>query len=105
MLPLGAKGARIQSGWAKTEKQPGQYDWAWLDEIIPDTLSQAAQDFGSSRTGQALKEDLTDFQERWRTGDVENKVRSEIMGALKTVNQELKKATRPQNPPDEPGNP
>lgn len=41
--PLGAKKARIQSGWAKTEKQPGQYDWAWVDEIIPDMVEQGVE--------------------------------------------------------------
>ena len=38
--PLGAKRARIQSGWAKTEQEKGKYDWAWLDEIIPDMVDQ-----------------------------------------------------------------
>ena len=38
--PLGVKTARIQSGWAKTEKEKGKYDWAWLDEIIPDMVDQ-----------------------------------------------------------------
>jgi len=38
--PLGAKKARIQSGWAKTEREKGKYDWAWLDAIIPDMASQ-----------------------------------------------------------------
>ncbi|MFH1269421.1 MAG: hypothetical protein ABIK89_27160 [Planctomycetota bacterium] len=38
--PLGVKRARIQAGWAKTEKEPGTYDWAWLDEIIPDMVAQ-----------------------------------------------------------------
>jgi hypothetical protein len=33
--PLGAKKARLFSGWAKTETSPGVYSWAWLDEIIP----------------------------------------------------------------------
>lgn len=37
---LGIKKARIQSGWAKTEKVKGVYDWAWLDEIIPDMVRQ-----------------------------------------------------------------
>ncbi|MDY0165629.1 MAG: hypothetical protein RBS80_03750 [Thermoguttaceae bacterium] len=41
--PLGAKKARIQSGWAKTEKTPGEYDWAWLDEIIPDMVEQGVE--------------------------------------------------------------
>jgi hypothetical protein len=29
---LGVKHARLQSGWAKCEKQKGVYDFAWLDE-------------------------------------------------------------------------
>ena len=41
--PLGVKKARIQSGWAKTEKAPGKYDWAWLDEIIPDMAAQGVE--------------------------------------------------------------
>jgi hypothetical protein len=31
---LGAKHARLQSGWAKTEKQKGIYDFKWLDEHV-----------------------------------------------------------------------
>jgi len=38
--PLGVKKARIQSGWAKTEPQAGQYHWAWLDEIVNDMVAQ-----------------------------------------------------------------
>jgi len=41
--PLGVKKARIQSGWAKTEKAKGVYDWAWLDEIIPDMAAQGVE--------------------------------------------------------------
>lgn len=41
--PLGAKGARVQSGWAKTEKELGKYDWAWLDAIIPDMVEQGVR--------------------------------------------------------------
>jgi len=36
--PLGFKKARLQAGWAKTERQPGVYDWAWLDAIIFDMV-------------------------------------------------------------------
>ncbi len=42
--PLGFKKARIQAGWAKTEKQKGQYDWKWLDEIITDMVAQGKLD-------------------------------------------------------------
>lgn len=33
----GAKWIRLQSGWARTEKEKGVYDFAWLDTIV-DTL-------------------------------------------------------------------
>ncbi|MCH4895048.1 hypothetical protein GO308_18265 [Sphingomonas sp. SFZ2018-12] len=32
--PLGAKHARLQSGWARTERQPGMYDFTWLDPVV-----------------------------------------------------------------------
>lgn len=41
--PLGVKKARIQSGWAKTEKVEGQYDWAWMDEIVRDMVKQGVE--------------------------------------------------------------
>lgn len=41
--PLGAKGLRLQAGWAKCEKQRGTYDWSWLDPVVDDALSQGVQ--------------------------------------------------------------
>lgn len=41
--PLGIKKARIQSGWAKTEKEAGKYDFAWLDEIVRDMVKQGVE--------------------------------------------------------------
>ena len=40
---LGVKKARIQSGWAKTEKEKGVYSWEWLDEIIYDMAEQKVE--------------------------------------------------------------
>ena len=41
--PLGFKKARLQAGWAKTEKRKGVYDWAWLDAIIFDMVEQGVE--------------------------------------------------------------
>ncbi|RCR70602.1 GH39 family glycosyl hydrolase [Larkinella punicea] len=38
--PLGAKRIRLQGGWSKCEKVKGQYDFAWLDAVIPDAYSR-----------------------------------------------------------------
>ncbi|HVF96140.1 MAG TPA: hypothetical protein VM871_02400 [Flavisolibacter sp.] len=43
IAPLGIKRLRMQAGWAKTEKQKGVYDWAWLDAIINDAASRGFQ--------------------------------------------------------------
>ena len=40
---LGAKKIRLQSGWAKTEKEKGVYDFAWLDHIVNDAISRGLQ--------------------------------------------------------------
>ena len=37
---LGAKHARLQSGWAKTEKEKGTYDFAWLDYHVKGLTEQ-----------------------------------------------------------------
>lgn len=41
--PLGAKGLRVQAGWAKCEKQPGVYNWEWLDAIVNDAVAQGVR--------------------------------------------------------------
>ena len=43
LAPLGVKKARLQSGWAKTEKVVGQYDFAWLDSIVYDIALQGVK--------------------------------------------------------------
>ncbi len=37
---LGVKWIRLQSGWAKTEKEKGVYDFAWLDKIVDNLIER-----------------------------------------------------------------
>ncbi len=37
---LGVKWVRIQSGWARTEQAKGQYDFAWLDNVVDNLLKR-----------------------------------------------------------------
>ena len=37
--PLGAKGIRLQAGWARCERAPGAYEWGWLDAVIDDAVT------------------------------------------------------------------
>ena len=52
--PLGAKGFRVQAGWAKCEKQAGVYDFAWLDEVVNDALAQGVQPWLEASYGNPL---------------------------------------------------
>jgi len=40
---LGIRRVRLQGGWARTEKDPGIYDFAWLDHIIDDARSRGLE--------------------------------------------------------------
>jgi hypothetical protein len=40
---LGIQRIRLQGGWARTEKQPGLYDFAWLDYIIDDARARGLE--------------------------------------------------------------
>lgn len=82
----------LASAWGSDERRRLQQD---LEEGLADiktNLTQAAADFQSSPTGQTLKEDLADFNERLRTGEVESAVRREVLNALRLANEGLKKA-------------
>ncbi len=39
----GAKWARLQTGWARSEKTLGVYDFAWLDSIVDNLLERGVQ--------------------------------------------------------------
>lgn len=39
----GIKKARIQSGWARTEKEKGVYDFAWLDKIVDNFVERSIE--------------------------------------------------------------
>ena len=40
---LGIKRIRLQGGWARTEKDPGIYDFGWLDSIVDDARSRGLE--------------------------------------------------------------
>jgi len=81
----------LQSAWDSEERKKLQKEIEEGLSEVSSSLNQAASDFKNSPAGQTLKSDVADFQERVRTGEVESKVRSEILDALRIVNSELKK--------------
>jgi signal recognition particle GTPase len=89
----------LQTAWESDERRKLQQDIEEGLASLGASLSQAAKDFSSSQTGQTLKEDMKDLHEHWRTGEVGSKVHSEVVEALRKVNDELQKTTRKTPPP------
>jgi ElaB/YqjD/DUF883 family membrane-anchored ribosome-binding protein len=80
------------SAWNSAERQRLQQD---LEEGLADlknSLNRATDEFQSSPTGQTIKEELADLNERLHTGEVEATVRREVLNALRLANDGLKKA-------------
>ncbi len=51
---LGIKWARVQTGWAKTERERGRYDFAWLDGIVDKLLERGVRPWLSVSYGNPL---------------------------------------------------
>ena len=51
---LGVKWARLQTGWAKTEKEPGVYDFAWLDDLVNKLIERGVTPWLSFSYGNRL---------------------------------------------------
>jgi hypothetical protein len=55
------------------------------------TLQRESEHFASSPTGQQLKTNVEQIGERIRSSETQEKVRTELLGALKTANSEIQK--------------
>ena len=89
----------LRSAWESDERRKLQQEIEVGLANLGDSFSQAAKEFTDSPTGQNLKKDVKDIHERWETGEVGTKVRSDIADALRTVNKELQKAYQKNQPP------
>ncbi|MEI7731071.1 MAG: beta-galactosidase [Verrucomicrobiota bacterium] len=54
MAQLGAKWARCQAGWARTEREKGKYDFTWLDAVVDSLLKIGVQPWFNLSFGNPL---------------------------------------------------
>ncbi len=84
----------FRSAWESEERKKFQEEIRTSLAELGTTLNEAATDFTNSPTGQKLKEDAEDIRSRIRSGEMETKIRSELINALHIANAELEKVTR-----------
>ena len=89
----------LQTAWQSEERKKLQSEIEEGLNSMKASLNQAAQGFSNTPAGKTITEDVKDFQERWRSGEVSSKARSEISEALRKVNDELQKSTKKNAPP------
>jgi hypothetical protein len=88
----------LRTAWESDERRKLQQEIEQGLSNLGASLSQAADEFSTSQTGQRMKEDVKDMRERWRTGEARSKIHSDIVEALRKINTELQK-TISENPP------
>ena len=68
---------------------------------LGESLKQTAEEIHDSDTGQRVKAEAEDLRDRVRSGEVETKIREDILAVLHKVNSELGKITQPEPSTDE----
>jgi hypothetical protein len=85
----------FQNAWESAERRKLQQEIeTGLDELGK-SLNQAFKEIKDSPAGQQFTEDARDLHDRVRSGEVETKVRSELLSVLQQVNAELQKVVAP----------
>ncbi len=91
----------LQSAWESEERRKIQQEI----ETGLGEMRSSLKDAASGPAGQAIKADLEDLHQRLRTGEVEKRLRTELVSALHTANESIKKAAERKTPPPPPAEP
>jgi hypothetical protein len=92
--------AAARTAWESEESRKLQAELKSSISALEAGLKQAAQEVRAGEAGQRLKSEAADLGERVKSGQVESELRQGLLSALRTINAELQKMSRPQ-PPDE----
>jgi HAMP domain-containing protein len=82
----------LQAAWDSEERRRLEKEIEAGLSDAADALRGAAKEFSASPAGQHLREELHDLGQRVRTGELETKVRQDVVGGLRALNAELERA-------------
>lgn len=81
----------LRSAWDSPERKTLQEEIEKGLGELGNTLRGEADRFAQSPSGQRMKEEMDDFQQRVRSGEAEEKARQELLKALHLINAELER--------------
>ena len=87
--------AAARSAWQSEESQKLRNEIKIGLAALEAGLKQASAEVTSGETGQRIKSEVEDLSARVRSGQVESQLRTDLLAALRKLNGELEKATRP----------
>ena len=83
----------LHTAWESPERKKLQEEIESGLTEFGSSMKRELETFTDGPTGQQLKSDVEDLQERIRSKEVETKMRDEILNTLRIVNTELEKVT------------
>jgi succinate dehydrogenase/fumarate reductase flavoprotein subunit len=83
----------LRGAWESPERKKLQQEIANGLSDLSDLMRTEAEHIRESPTGQRMKADAEELRERIRTGEVESKVRQDLLAALRLINDQLRKAS------------
>jgi len=83
----------LRAVWESPERQDLQREIESGISELGYTVKTEVDSFSEGPTGQRLKSDVKSVDQKIRTGETQDKIRNELLQALKTVNAELQKAS------------
>jgi ElaB/YqjD/DUF883 family membrane-anchored ribosome-binding protein len=83
----------LRAVWESPERQDLQQEIESGINQLNNTVKTEMDSFSESPTGQRLKSDVQAVNEKIRSGETQEKIRDELLQALKTINDELQKAS------------
>jgi hypothetical protein len=88
----------LHTAWESEERKNLQGEIETGFASLGSAINKAIDDFDQSSTGHAIKSDIEDLKDRYKTGEVEAKVRQDVLTVLQKVNDELKNAVEKKEP-------
>ena len=83
----------LRGAWESPERKKLQQEIASGLSELSSMMRTEAEHIQESPTGQRMKADAEELRERIRSGEVESRVRQDLLAALHFINEQLRKAS------------
>jgi succinate dehydrogenase/fumarate reductase flavoprotein subunit len=83
----------LRGAWESPERKKLQQEIANGLSDLSDLMRSEAEHIRESPTGQRVKADVEELHERIRSREIESRVRQDLLAALRSINNQLRKAS------------